>query len=176
MGRIAEAISTLRRCLQSAPGFLLGYSVFGHLLESVHGREREAEGVYAHAIGTYFDHPDAWVNLASLLVQTGRISDAIGVLRQGMAGGPEGKFRKPREDPSVLMLLGYLLHLRGHAAEPTSLYMLALGCGGGPVASYLLGRISTETGQPYKLRGPKSKILNPQLNPFRFEYTIGPKP
>ena len=42
----------------------------------------------------------------------------------------------------MLMLLGYLLHLRGHSAEPTSLYMLAMGCGGGPVASYLLGRIS----------------------------------
>ena len=126
VGRAAEAVAVLRRCLQSAPSFMLGYTVFGHLLESLHGKEKEAEGVYLYAIGIYFDHPDAWVNLATLLVRAGRISDAIGLLRQAMTGGPEGKFRKPREDPSVLMLLGYLLHLRGHSAEPTSLYMMAL--------------------------------------------------
>ena len=44
------------------------------------------------------------------------------------------------------MLLAYMLHMRGHSAEPTSLYMLAAQCGGGPVASCLLGRISAETG------------------------------
>ena len=147
VGQVGEALASLRRCLQSAPGFMLGYSVFGHMLESVHGREREAEAVYLHALGNYFDHPDAWVNLASILVRRGMISDAIGLLRQGMGGGPEGKFRKPREDPSVSAMLGYLLHLCGHTAEPTSLYMMALGRGGGPVASHLLRIISTETGE-----------------------------
>ena len=31
--------------MESCPGFMLGYSVFGHMLESVYGKEKEAEGV-----------------------------------------------------------------------------------------------------------------------------------
>ena len=54
------------------------------------------DGVYLFAIGTFFNHADAFVNLTSLLLKAGRVSDAIGVLREAMSGVGTCTYRPPR--------------------------------------------------------------------------------
>ena len=150
LGRHAAAIETMRSCLHTAAGFMTGYSQFGQMLEHIHGKEcrgfQEAELLYANVAQRYFDHPDAWIGLSTLLMRLGRVNDAIAVLRAAMVGGPEGKFVKPRQDGVVLMTLAFAQHMRGHSAEPTSLYMLSVTAGGGSAAMFLLRRIFEDCG------------------------------
>ena len=150
LGRHAAAIETMRSCLHTAAGFMTGYSQFGQMLEHIHGKEcrgfQEAELLYANVAQRYFDHPDAWIGLSTLLMRHGRVNDAIAVLRAAMVGGPEGKFVKPRQDGVVLMTLAFAQHMRGHSAEPTSLYMLSVTAGGGSAAMFLLRRIFEDCG------------------------------
>ena len=150
LGRHAAAIETMRSCLHTGAGFMTGYSQFGQMLEQVHGKEcrgfQEAELLYANVAQRYFDHPDAWIGFSTLLMRHGRVNDAIAVLRAAMVGGPEGKFVKPRQDGVVLMTLAFAQHMRGHSAEPTSLYMLSVTAGGGSAAMFLLRRIFEDCG------------------------------
>ena len=150
LGRHAAAIETMRSCLHTGAGFMTGYSQFGQMLEQVHGKEcrgfQEAELLYANVAQRYFDHPDAWIGFSTLLMRHGRVNDAIAVLRAAMVGGPEGKFVKPRQDGVVLMTLSFAQHMRGHSAEPTSLYMLSVTAGGGSAAMFLLRRIFEDCG------------------------------
>ena len=150
LGRHAAAIETMRSCLHTGAGFMTGYSQFGQMLDQVHGKEcrgfQEAELLYANVAQRYFDHPDAWIGFSTLLMRHGRVNDAIAVLRAAMVGGPEGKFVKPRQDGVVLMTLAFAQHMRGHSAEPTSLYMLSVTAGGGSAAMFLLRRIFEDCG------------------------------
>ena len=145
-GRLRDAIDQMRACLTTAPTFLLGHAALGQMLESTHGREDDAELSYAIAVQVCFDNGDVWSHLGAHLARRGRVSDAVALLRHSLCGGPEGKFYKPRCDPGVLMLLGYLLQLRGHSAEPVSFYMRASRAGGGVPAALLLARAFEDAG------------------------------
>ena len=72
----AAAVETMRTCLRTGQGFMTGYMQFGQMLELIHGKEcrgfQEAEVLYAHIVQRFFDHPDAWIALSTLLIRTGK--------------------------------------------------------------------------------------------------------
>ena len=108
--------------------------------------ESEAELALVVTVATNPESPDAWTAFARHQARRGRVSDAVAALRQALTGGPEGKWLRPRSDPGLLLTLGFLLHLRGHVAEPASLYASAAAVGGGLVAATLAARVAAETG------------------------------
>ena len=108
--------------------------------------ESEAELALVVTVATNPESPDAWTAFARHQARRGRVSDAVAALRQALTGGPEGKWLRPRSDPGLLLTLGFLLHLRGHVAEPASLYASAAAVGGGLVAATLAARMAAETG------------------------------
>ena len=150
LGRHAAAIETMRSCLHTAAGFMTGYSQFGQMLDQVHGKEcRGFQGGRAAVRqrgAEVFRSPR----------RVDRVFHAAHAPRQGqrrnrrvaraMVGGPEGKFVKPRQDGVVLMTLAFAQHMRGHSAEPTSLYMLSVTAGGGSAAMFLLRKIFESCG------------------------------
>ena len=103
--------------------------------------ESEAELALAMAVMSNPESPDAWTAFARHLARRGLASDAVAALRDALAGGPEGKWLRPRSDAALLTTLGFLLHLRGHVAEPASLYASAAAQGGGMVAATLAARL-----------------------------------
>ena len=102
--------------------------------------ESEAELALAMAVMSNPESPDAWTAFARHLARRGLASDAVAALRDALAGGPEGKWLRPRSDAALLTTLGFLLHLRGHVAEPASLYASAAAQGGGMVTATRAGR------------------------------------
>ena len=78
LGKHAAAVETMRTCLRTGQGFMTGYMQFGQMLELIHGKEcrgfQEAEVLYAHIVQRFFDHPDAWVALSTLLIRTGKFT------------------------------------------------------------------------------------------------------
>ena len=108
--------------------------------------ESEAELALVMAVMSNPESPDAWTAFARHLARRGRVSDAVAALRDALSGGPEGKWLRPRSDPALLLTLGFLLHLRGHVAEPASLYASAAAAGGGLIAAMLAARVAAETG------------------------------
>ena len=108
--------------------------------------ESEAELALFVTVASNPESPDAWTAFARHQARRGRVSDAVAALRQALTGGPEGKWLRPRSDPALLLTLGFLLHLRGHVAEPASLYASAAAAGGGMVAATLAARVAAETG------------------------------
>jgi hypothetical protein len=108
--------------------------------------DSEAELALVMAVMSNPETPDAWTAFARHLARRGRVSDAVAALRDALAGGPEGKWLRPRSDAALLLTLGFLLHLRGHVAEPASLYASAAAAGGGLIATMLAARVAAETG------------------------------
>ena len=104
--------------------------------------ESEAELALAMAVMSNPESPDAWTAFARHLARRGLASDAVAALRDALAGGPEGKWLRPRSDAALLTTLGFLLHLRGHVAEPASLYASAAAQGGGMVTATLAARVA----------------------------------
>ena len=104
--------------------------------------ESEAELALAMAVMSNPESPDAWTAFARHLARRGLASDAVAALRDALAGGPEGKWLRPRSDAALLTTLGFLLHLRGHVAEPASLYASAAAHGGGMVTATLAARVA----------------------------------
>lgn len=108
--------------------------------------ESEAEMALTITVASNPDSPDCWTSFARHLARRGFVTDAVAALRAAIAGGPEAKWLKPRADPGVMVTLGYLMHIRGHVAEPASLYTGALSLGGGFIAATLLSRVQLEMG------------------------------
>ena len=92
--------------------------------------ESEAEMALTIGVASNPDSPECWCAFARHLTRRGFLTDAVASLRAAIAGGPEAKWLKPRSDPGVMVTLGYLVHIRGHVAEPASLYTSAAQMGG----------------------------------------------
>ena len=169
--RTLDAIAYARRCLARAPGFARAADFLATCLETTQEggdrsrgddahrarvrvgtesvstespapSESEAELALAMAVMSNPESPDTWTAFARHLVRRGLASDAVAALRDALAGGPEGKWLKPRSDAALLTTLGFMLHLRGHVAEPASLYASAAAHGGGMVTATLAARVS----------------------------------
>lgn len=169
--RTLDAIAYARRCLARAPGFARAADFLATCLETTQEggdrsrgddahrarvrvgtesvstespapSESEAELALAMAVMSNPESPDTWTAFARHLVRRGLASDAVAALRDALAGGPEGKWLKPRSDAALLTTLGFMLHLRGHVAEPASLYASAAAHGGGMVTATLAARVA----------------------------------
>ena len=169
--RTLDAIAYARRCLARAPGFARARRLPGDVprdhagggdrsrgddahrarvrvgtesvsTESPAPSESEAELALAMAVMSNPESPDTWTAFARHLARRGLASDAVAALRDALAGGPEGKWLKPRSDAALLTTLGFMLHLRGHVAEPASLYASAAAHGGGMVTATLAARVA----------------------------------
>ena len=169
--RTLDAIAYARRCLARAPGFARAADFLATCLETTQEggdrsrgddahrarvrvgtesvstespapSESEAELALAMAVMSNPESPDAWTAFARHLARRGLASDAVAALRDALAGGPEGKWLRPRSDAALLTTLGFLLHLRGHVAEPASLYASAAAQGGGMVTATLAARVA----------------------------------
>ena len=169
--RTLDAIAYARRCLARAPGFARAADFLATCLETTQEggdrsrgddahrarvrvgtesvstespapSESEAELALAMAVMSNPESPDTWTAFARHLARRGLASDAVAALRDALAGGPEGKWLKPRSDAALLTTLGFMLHLRGHVAEPASLYASAAAHGGGVVTATLAARVA----------------------------------
>lgn len=169
--RTLDAIAYARRCLARAPGFARAADFLATCLETTQEggdrsrgddahrarvrvgtesvstespapSESEAELALAMAVMSNPESPDTWTAFARHLARRGLASDAVAALRDALAGGPEGKWLKPRSDAALLTTLGFMLHLRGHVAEPASLYASAAAHGGGMVTATLAARVA----------------------------------
>lgn len=169
--RTLDAIAYARRCLARAPGFARAADFLATCLETTQEggdrsrgddahrarvrvgtesvstespapSESEAELALAMAVMSNPESPDAWTAFARHLARRGLASDAVAALRDALAGGPEGKWLRPRSDAALLTTLGFMLHLRGHVAEPASLYASAAAHGGGMVTATLAARVA----------------------------------
>ena len=169
--RTLDAIAYARRCLARAPGFARAADFLATCLETTQEggdrsrgddahrarvrvgtesvstespapSESEAELALAMAVMSNPESPDTWTAFARHLVRRGLASDAVAALRDALAGGPEGKWLRPRSDAALLTTLGFMLHLRGHVAEPASLYASAAAHGGGMVTATLAARVA----------------------------------
>ena len=180
--RTLDAIAYARRCLARAPGFARAADFLATCLETTQEggdrsrgddahrarvrvgtesvstespapSESEAELALAMAVMSNPESPDTWTAFARHLVRRGLASDAVAALRDALAGGPEGKWLKPRSDAALLTTLGFMLHLRGHVAEPASLYASAAAHGGGMVTAMLAARSpAATTTTPFRAR------------------------
>ena len=95
LGRHAAAIETIAVVPSHRGGIHIPeYSQFGQMLEHIHGKEyrgSRAELLYANVAQRYFDHPDAWIGLSTLLMRTlGRVNSIIAVLRGDAVVGRTG--------------------------------------------------------------------------------------
>ncbi|GHP09988.1 hypothetical protein PPROV_000872100 [Pycnococcus provasolii] len=136
------ALTYLQRSIRAEANYLRPYTTMGSVLESL-GRHDEAEPLYRQSIRINFDQADAWVQLALNLAARGKVRAAVDELRKALVGGPEGKFHTPRNDGTLLFLLGYLSLLLGARAEPMSLFLRVCQDGGSPLFLYCLARVAS---------------------------------
>lgn len=141
LGDHNAALAYYGRTMRADANFLRAYVGMGTVLEAL-GRRDEAEPLYRQSIRINFDQADAWVHLALNLASRGKVRAAYDELQRALKGGPEGKFHQPRNDPSLLYLVGYLSLLLGGRAEPTSLFLRVCHDASSPLFLFSLARVS----------------------------------
>lgn len=88
---VAAAVPHYQRALELDPGDVIATAHLAKVLQLLH-RPREAGAMYTRALQLDPDRSDTRVDLAQLLIDTGRVQEAVEVLREGARRAPHDVF------------------------------------------------------------------------------------
>lgn len=134
LGKVAESIAPLKRCLALDPDYHHARTALGVSYSRL-GQREDAEQTFRQVLARQPEHPHANRNLGALLSRSGRSVEALPLFRKALASSPE-------DMGTILGLANCLVELGGEGlTEAEGLYRSLLDqYPGHPITDQALGR------------------------------------